>query len=430
MIAFERNENLGVTLLTQKELNRALMLDLSLDCKDQGFQNLFNLLFKSYQQASSKQRAHQAKHQRTFGQILLNLIRCHQMGQNFFLVFPQDNDHYKNDRYNPLKITRQISIEIKSWFLKGKYLKGVSGISNKNGNGMITRIRPTDKLKAIFTAYTVDQFRIVNHPRAEIIFLKDKKVKAKAAKYINYKRCAPQVNQSRKAIEQYNALMDTTNINCQGKRLPPSYFYIYRVFNNRNWLQGGRYYGSFSQMSKKTKKGQINRTKLLINGNAVVEHDFSYIHPNILYSRMGKMLSNDPYLPKGYKKKYRPFIKAVFNILINCSGKKSAHGAAINEANKNYAKLKINSFFISKLITDLETTHALIKRYFYSGEGLKLQYEDSRIATQIIATFVNQGRPIIPFHDSFIVESKYSSHLKSIMSSESKAVLGFSIPSK
>lgn len=434
MFAFERNEQLGITVLRDKDLNKALMFDLCLECKDQRFQNLLGVLLADFQNTAAKQRLHIAKYKKTLEQILLNLIRCYQMDPDYFLIFPQDNGHYASDRYNPLQITRQLSVKLKDWLLGEKYLKRANGRWNMAGTGLIFRTRPTTKLKTMFANHQVDQFLISSHPRAEVIFYKDvKKSKGKPARYINYQKCSSEANKSRPVIKKYNELMNRTVISYHGKRLPASYFCIYRVFNNRDWQQGGRYYGQFSQMSKSpTKPWQIDRTKILINGNSTIEYDFSKLHPSMLYNKVGKLLVGDPYLPIGHSLSYRDFNKAVFNIIINCSSKKVVPGAAKKEASdaSKYSGLNITDAYITMLIADLESTHTDIKQYFYSGEGLRLQYQDSLVATKVIDHFVNQDIPILPFHDSFIVESKYASGLKSLMQSSFKQVMGFSITVK
>ena len=72
-------------------------------------------------------------------------------------------------------------------------------------------------------------------------------------------------------------------------------------------------------------------------------------------------------------------------------------------------------------------TH-LRKDQLFSGKGSALQYQDSQIAEYVLKDMQARGQPVLPVHDSFIVQDKYLAHLYSSMN-EAYRMLGVdSIP--
>ena len=69
--------------------------------------------------------------------------------------------------------------------------------------------------------------------------------------------------------------------------------------------------------------------------------------------------------------------------------------------------------------------HPVIAKYWRSDVGIKLQYQDSRIAAGIINHFTEKSVPVLVVHDSFIIEKKYESELAEKMKSVYKAIFKF-----
>lgn len=61
--------------------------------------------------------------------------------------------------------------------------------------------------------------------------------------------------------------------------------------------------------------------------------------------------------------------------------------------------------------------HKLISHYFCQGRdtGMHLMNKDAIIALDVVTHFVDQGIPIIPIHDSFIVEDQNDMELMNVM---------------
>src|SRR5260370_16818278 len=59
----------------------------------------------------------------------------------------------------------------------------------------------------------------------------------------------------------------------------------------------------------------------MLNGSATVEHDYSQLHPRLLYAIAGKPLNGDAYEIEGWN---RPLVKEAMNTLINADNELSA----------------------------------------------------------------------------------------------------------
>lgn len=171
-----------------------------------------------------------------------------------------------------------------------------------------------------------------------------------------------------------------------------------RIFNG-DFKHGGRFYGGWWIGIPKEYRKYIN-----INHAMTYEVDFSAHHIRMLYAKAGLQPPEDPYDLEGC-----PFgredLKRVFLILINAKNRVSTLRACVDADIKN----------AKEILVALETHHAPIKSYFYSGMGLALQYEDSVLAEKIMLRMMELGSTVLPVHDSFIVKRGYQDELQQVM---------------
>ena len=59
--------------------------------------------------------------------------------------------------------------------------------------------------------------------------------------------------------------------------------------------------------------------------------------------------------------------------------------------------------------------HAPIADVFYTGHGLRLQYEDSLLAEQVMLHFAVDDILVLPVHDSFIVAAQHREQMAEVM---------------
>lgn len=194
------------------------------------------------------------------------------------------------------------------------------------------------------------------------------------------------------------------------------------VFNNEDWNQGGRLY------AYKTSFG-INyqilpkeiRSTIEIDDKLTVERDYSGLHVALLYSKEKLQSVADPY-DVGVDK-IRPLVKLALITMINAGSKSAALKSLLEKKDKLEGKdglfhrdLKLREAYengpnIASLLSQIESRHKPIAKYFYSGTGLHLQSEDSAMALEIVSHFMDKGVVVLPVHDSFIIQADYDDEL-------------------
>lgn len=199
--------------------------------------------------------------------------------------------------------------------------------------------------------------------------------------------------------------------------------FVYRVFSG-SFRSGGRFYNGLESNASKDL-----RSRILINGNPTVEKDFSCMHINMLYNKENQSLKEDAYNKlSGGDPKLRQLFKLIGLVSINSENLKKCFSALRYEIYDNGLKsyfedLTDNS--ISRYYDQWVQAHPVIAKYLSSDVGIKLQYQDSRIAAGIINYFTEKGVPVLVVHDSFIIEKKYESELVDKMKSVYKGIFKF-----
>lgn len=200
---------------------------------------------------------------------------------------------------------------------------------------------------------------------------------------------------------------------------------LYRVFNTLEFNEGGRFYGGWWEMVPSE-----YRRKILINGKRTEELDFSTLHPTILYAQAGIPLKKDAYnielrpraIPDGYSHiDFRTVVKRAFNAMLN----------ARHELRQPPRELKLKSWGIKwdELVESIRERHEPIGGQFFSGAGLRLQFEDSQIAESLMIEFARTRGlvPLLPVHDSFICHHGYVREVEELMVKEFKNRFGIKI---
>lgn len=173
-----------------------------------------------------------------------------------------------------------------------------------------------------------------------------------------------------------------------------------RIFNNGDWLQGGRFYGGWWQSVPKEYRRHIT-----INDKRTSEVDYSTLHPALLYAEVGQRLEGDAY-SIGARAVPRSLIKTTFNKMLNATDRINPPDQfSEHQAGLNWQQLQ----------DAIVERHAPIRQYFKTGYGLKLQRLDSDLAQEVMLRFIKRGYTCLPVHDSFIVHHAVADDLKDIM---------------
>lgn len=186
---------------------------------------------------------------------------------------------------------------------------------------------------------------------------------------------------------------------------------IYSRIFNKDMEHGGRFFHADTlKIKHKETKARLDIT---IDGNPVLEIDFRNLHYRIAAILEGyddSDLPSDVYMdilpPELRDSTHREIVKLAVNILFNAKSPQSADGAIRDEITK--VKDKLHPSMQSASLVRLMIYEATPEfRPCYCREdsfGLALQNADSWLAQRVIEKFIAVNRPILPIHDSFLVD--------------------------
>lgn len=306
------------------------------------------------------------------------------------------------------------------------------------GRAMRTRIRAAPKLLDAFKAFGVDRELIVWRQQRDVIVMRSPRpglgpeplevtasrrvLQTTVARIASSAVVLPEDAWSR-VIARYRSER-RSEPESGAERLKAgdvSATSLYRVFKG-DWDCGGRLYGGWWINLPK-----IERSHLTIQGERVVELDYARLHPTLLFARTGVELTFDPYDVPGFGgPEGRALGKRTFNRLINkrllAGGNAATALFALPQDRAALPKGVAYSSYLGRFIERLSP----IAAWFGTGEGVRLQREDSDLAVDVIKAMDAQSIAVLPVHDSFIVARSYETALRGAMISAFKRRYGFS----
>ena len=317
--------------------------------------------------------------------------------------------------------------------LKISKTKGFEGSSK--WQGYISRIWPTNKLTKLFEDAAFGEFDVGYDEVRETIILRDENKNE-----VEYND-TEDVKQMRSAVEKYNKLLEKTFIDIQsvdkparielprGKRrrrnnrrvfvnITHHDKFVRRIFNNKSFSDGGRFYGGWWQRIDSKFRKEIR-----LNNAPTVEIDYSALHIILAYSEAGidywQTTSKDPYdLPvRGVNnpEHCRDIAKLFLLLSFNASDEKKLYNAFRNELDYDKYPYEFSNDVLSELLDTIKEQHPDISHLICSDAGLRLMNIDSRICDYVIAGFVKTDTPILTVHDSFIVPIGHEDRLNQLM---------------
>ena len=338
-------------------------------------------------------------------------------------------------RYNELNIkvsTIEIIHRLHEADLIG-FQKGFEG--SPEWQGYISRIWPSNKLTSLFEDAAFGEFDIGYTDNRETIILRDED--KDEVEYTD----KTHIKQMRLAVQQYNKLLEKTFIDIQsvdkparielpeGKRRRRSNRRVFvnithhdkfvrRIFNNKSFSDGGRFYGGWWQRIDSKFRKDIR-----MNNSPTVEIDYSALHVILAYSEAGidywQTTNKDPYdLPvRGVNnpEHCRDITKLFLLLSLNASDEQALYKAFRSELNYREYPYSFPDDVLSELLDTIKEHHPDISHMICSGAGLRLMNIDSRICDYVIADFVRTDTPILTVHDSFIVPIGEEDRLNQLM---------------
>jgi hypothetical protein len=314
-------------------------------------------------------------------------------------------------RYNPDFMTVRYFLQVLDFLALRGLITWVSKGYQNNGLAEVSRYRLSGDatLPPQLLAMKTSAFGIGR--RKELVQLKNSK------KQLMKYQDTPETTSMREALVRINAVLASAEIKMSGSRHASvghedSYLgqgtQLYRVFNNGSFEEGGRFNGGWWQNEIKG-----HRPRVTINGARTIEADYRGLHPSILFAKRDLPIPDDPYaLVPGVSASLalRRHAKTTFNALLNA-------GSGGTDEPKGFDAEEFG-MSADKFRQSVAEAYPMLPGIFKAGLGLRLQREESELAEQVILHFVDKGVPILPIHDSFIVEACYQDELVTTMTDQ------------
>lgn len=275
-----------------------------------------------------------------------------------------------------------------------------------------TRVRFTSEFRELVQALGISLPTLIDPP-SEVIELKDGEgdvppdVASSAPiihRYNNFTR-GFLLSLPPEAWRQLTRIVVRGGTNGKGDKLHRGYsdalIFLTRKFTE-SYERGGRLYGGFWQNMPK-----VIRAQLLIDSEPTVELDYSRIHPTMIFAEKGLPLDRDPYRVPGYEH-MEAAGKITFNRLLNAKRAIQFRSREDREWFSNREDFKAYRDAMIEHLSPISDT-------FQRDYGVRLQKRDSQIAILVLSKCMDQGIPVYPVHDSFIVKQSNSDRLRIIM---------------
>lgn len=184
---------------------------------------------------------------------------------------------------------------------------------------------------------------------------------------------------------------------------------LYRIFNRRSFVMGGRAFGWWQNLPSRW------RRRLEIDGEAVVEPDFAQLHPSLLYALCGCRLDGDAYETGEFSREHG---KLAFNVALNTKTPQGTIAALANKPSWTLSRAQT-----ADLLAALARRNAPIAEYLHADRGIALMNIDSRITLRAVRRCIAVGIPVLPVHDSMLTPHRYESRVAEIMEESAEFVL-------
>lgn len=337
-----------------------------------------------------------------------------------------------NSRYNALNLSSMMIAVIHS-LIDGGWLEHYIGFE-----GRLTRIRPSDKLRFLFSFIDVSRDEIDWHKNKEMLELRGSKDPAVGGsiQQLEYPD-SKETEQMRYLLKRYNQLLVSQKIELsvteddyverkitkgpqtgmvQRIYVDQGNLFVKRVFNNGSWKLGGRFYGGWWQQISKELRNEIT-----INGKPTIEIDYKSMHVSLLFALIGHPHEYDPYSIElvdelvGRSLDQRSILKNLVLMCINSNSKKKAFSAFRSEYQPGHPCKRLKDIELERLLTAFLTKYPRLEKFMFSGKGLELMFLDSCIAEYVIKHFTDQNVPVLTLHDSFIIAYDRVLELRAVM---------------
>ncbi len=370
--------------------------------------------------------------------LLSNLFVAQSIEAGRFISYSRLANDYSQNRYNNSGIGYRPLMHVVTLLESLGLIEHYSGTQSPGSGrrGLLARFRGTPQLFKLVSRPTYR--KILSSLTKEQGYCDPIHLRNEKRKLIDYAdtECTRAM---RILVEAYNTSLLATDISLDKEGLNkiigmtsynPIRNQVHRIFSNRSFELGGRFYGGWWQ----DLSGEL-RSHILLDGKQTVELDFgalvahqAYASKNLNYWDQHE--DGDPYA-LGNCDLPRTIIKLAFQCALNTKNRENAASAIIGEINARedlsyYHGIRDEEAMI--LITRILQKHELIGDVLFSRPALRFQNMDSKICEVVIGNFLEVGKAILTIHDSFLVVQKQEVFLRHVMERAYKAVYGTSVP--
>lgn len=333
--------------------------------------------------------------------IVSNLLACYRKSTHLV---------YSRDKYTPIFIgRREVSshtlIKCVDWLEKEGYITNYIGKAHKSYDKReVSYMDANYKLLREFGLSDEDIQNIENDQleMSEVMVLRDENKKA-----MEYRETKI-LKQVKENVQALNKLLSKHEVvTGDGQNLNNVYCRIY----NDTFEYGGRFYRA-DILRLKQKGGLDQRLDVKIDGESIVEVDFSNLHFRIASAVEGLdtyelpldvysgMLEDETNMTDRY------VVKLAVNIMFNAVSEEKAARAINQEINAMDDKDRVTLGRGVNIVNQVKSAYRQFDGLFCSGDsyGRRLQNMDSELASDIIQQFIRLDKPILPVHDSFVVK--------------------------
>jgi hypothetical protein len=285
-----------------------------------------------------------------------------------------------------------------------------------------TRISPGPLLRQLIDQYGVTgQDIVADYTGQEIVVLKGEKDDYFTEADLQDYEDSPDTVKFRNEVRTINAWLRDAQVSLrpfQGMPVPSVDLrerHLRRYFTRSSFKSGGRLFGGFWQnMSKRERLCCV-----LLNGEEVVEKDYSAVVPRLLYGMAGvsvpSPLLNDLYRIPGFERS-RPGIKKLFNALLFDTPKTVRKGfPADSKQLFDREELSKVGGMVGPVIEAIKSAHSPVAEHFGTGIGHRLMFMESQVLVAVLLELQHRNATALPIHDAVLTSQRDDSVVERVM---------------
>lgn len=340
----------------------------------------------------------------------LKVILCNALAyQSMEIIVSLNRSEYSLDkRYNPASLSYRIMFRLLEFLNTKGYIALYIGDKGNTGTQRRSQFEVLPRLIYRMSGYGFIISMLTVHMRAETVELKRaKKLSGYDDKDITYKR--------RGVLQAYNELLNRNQEQITILDRPTTEPVHMRCIFTENLGRGGRVYGGLWQNTKKH-----DRKGITLYGQETVEIDIRNCSLSMALHLSGYEIEGDLYDIQGYP---RELVKQAIQTMFNISARSDKDG--INRTADSLAQSTgEDKAYLKQMVRVIHEHYSHLSDWFFTGQGLMLQFYDSEVCFRVIEEFIRRRRIVLTIHDSFIVAKEDQGLLEETLRDSYQYVIG------